>query len=152
MKDMIDIVSEHPFLAGLDRSLLETIAGCAKNDVYEKDEYLFREGDPAHSFFLIRHGKVGLEMFAPGRGPISFLTVKEGDSVGFSALIEPYHCLYDAQALEQTRVITFDHHCLIDKCEADHEVGYTVLKRMLPQLSKRLQAARMQSANLYGHG
>jgi len=150
MKEMIDIISEHPFLAGLDQALMATIAGCAKNAVYNKDEYLFREGEPAHSLYLVRHGKVSLEMFAPGKKPISFLTVKEGESLGLSALIEPYQSLYDAQALEPTRVVVFDHHCLLEKCEADHEVGYTVMKRMLPLLSKRLQAARLQSANLYG--
>jgi len=147
---MIDIVSEHPFLKGLDQSLLEAIAGCAKNEVYDAGAYLFREGEPAHSFYLIRHGKIALEMFGPGRGSIAFLTVNEGECLGFSSLIEPFHSLYDAQAVQQTRVITFDHQCLLDKCDSDVDVGYQVLKRMLPPLVRRLQAARMQCANLYG--
>ena len=52
----------------------DLIGGCARNVRFDKGEYLFREGGPADAFFLIRHGRVALEIVAPGRGPMRFLT------------------------------------------------------------------------------
>lgn len=62
----------------------------------------------------------------------------------------PYRRRYDARAVELTRAIAFDCRCLRDKCEADHDLGYELMKRFLPPLLERLEAARLQSADVYG--
>ncbi len=40
--------------------------------------------------------------------------------------------------------------CLRDKCEADHSLGYEVMKRFVPVLVNRLQTTRLQALDLYG--
>ena len=40
--------------------------------------------------------------------------------------------------------------CLRGKCEADHDLGYEVMKRFMPVLIQRLQAAQMQILDVYG--
>lgn len=152
MKQIADLLHEHPFTQGLDEDIVALIAGCAKNVVFQANDYLYREGGDAEYFYLIRHGTVALEMFAPGRGPFTFLTVKSGELVGASWLIPPYRWTYDARAVELTRAIAFQCGCLRDKCEADHHVGYEMMKRFIPTLIERLQAARLQSADVYGNG
>ena len=76
MKDMEALVREHAFLSGMDDALISSIAGCSKNVVFQPDEYIFREGDQAQEFYLVKTGLVALEIHLPGRGEISFLTVK----------------------------------------------------------------------------
>ena len=149
MKDMEALVREHAFLCGLDDALIASIAGCGKNVVFQPNEYIFREGEKAQEFYLVKTGLVALEIYMPGRGEISFLTVKGDEILGYSSLVEPYRCLYDARAVEPVRAIAFDHHCLVDKCESDHTMGYEILKRVMTALTQRLHAARIQSANLY---
>ncbi|MCB1742267.1 MAG: cyclic nucleotide-binding domain-containing protein [Gammaproteobacteria bacterium] len=149
MKTISALLHEHPFTQGLEETILELIAGCAKNVVFQAGEYLLREGQNAEQFFLIRHGTVALEMFAPGGGTITFLTVKSGEILGSNWLLPPYQWSYDARAVELTRAIAFECRCLRDKCESDHHVGYEMMKRFIPPLVERLQAARLQSANLY---
>ena len=78
------VVGEHPFFAGLSAEYSQLVAGCARNHRFEAEQYLFREGEPANEFFLIRHGKVALEIHAPGRAPIVFTTLGEGEIVGAS--------------------------------------------------------------------
>jgi CRP/FNR family cyclic AMP-dependent transcriptional regulator len=149
MKGIEDLLREHPFVRSLDEDIIVLIAGCAKNVMFQANEYVFREGNAADHFYLIRHGTVALEMFVPGRGPFTFLTVKSGEIVGVNWLIPPYRWSFDARAVELTRAIAFDAKCLRDKCESDHHVGYEIMKRLVLPLIERLQVARLQSAEMY---
>jgi len=149
MKSIADILRDHPFVEGLEDDIVALIAGCAKNVVFKPGEYIFHEGEDAESFYLIRHGTVALEMFVPGQSPQVFLTLKSGEMLGASWLVPPYRWSYDARAVKLTRAIAFECTCLVEKCEADHHIGYEMMKRFIPPLVDRLQVARIQSIDLY---
>jgi CRP/FNR family cyclic AMP-dependent transcriptional regulator len=144
------ILGEHPFFAGLADEHNQLIAGCARNHRFEAEQYLFHEGEAANEFFLIRHGKVALEITAPGRAPIIIATLGPGEIVGASWLVSPYRWTFDARAVELTRAIGIDAACLRGKCEADHHLGYEIMKRFLPVFVKRLHATRLQILDVYG--
>jgi CRP/FNR family cyclic AMP-dependent transcriptional regulator len=146
------LICEHRFFAGMAPEYCELIGGCARNVRFDKGAYLFREGEPADEFFLIRHGRVALEIMAPGRGPLRFLTVNAGEIVGESWLVAPYRWIFDAQALELTRALSIDARCLREKCEDDHDLGYEMMKRFMAMLVERLQAAQLQMLDVYGTG
>ena len=148
MKSIDELLRPHPFAAGLAGDAVTLIADCARNVVFQANEYLFHEGGSADSFYLIRHGTVALETVVPGRGAFSFLTVKSGEILGADWLLPPYRWSYDARAVELTRAIAFDGRCLRDKCEQDHHVGYQLMKRLIPPLVEQLRIARMQSVDL----
>jgi CRP/FNR family cyclic AMP-dependent transcriptional regulator len=150
MEDMQHIVGAHPFFAGLDDAFLQLVAGCARNTRFEAGQYLFHEGDPADRFYLLRHGRVALELSAPDRGTLTFQTVPEGEIVGVSWLIPPYRWTYDARATELVRAVAIDASCLRGKCEADHHLGYDMMKRFMPILIQRLHATQLQVLDLYG--
>lgn len=153
MEGLGEIVRTHPFLAGLDAGFVDLVCGCAKNTRFEAGRYLFHEGEPADWFYLLRHGRVALELRDPARGPVTLQTLGEGEVVGLSWLIPPYRWTYDARALELVRALAIDAACLRRKCEADHSLGYDVMKRFMPPLLQRLQAARLQMLDVYGaHG
>ncbi len=150
MEGLERIVKEHPFFAGMQNAFCELVCGCARNVRFEAGEYLFHEGEPADWFYLLRHGRVALQVTAPGRGAVTFQTVPEGEIVGLSWLIPPYRWTYDAKAVELTRAIAMDASCLRQKCEADHDLGYEMMKRFMPVLIQRLQATRLQILDVYG--
>ena len=129
MEGLERIVLAHPFFAGFETGTRPMVSGCARNHRFNAGQYLVREGEPADEFFLIRHGKVALEILAPGQQPIVFSTESEGDIVGTSWLVPPYRWAIDARAVELTRAIGIDARCLRDKCEADHDLGYELMKR-----------------------
>lgn len=144
------IISEHAFFRGLDPSFLSLVAGCGRNVRFEADQYLFHDGEAADEFYLLREGQVALEIMPPGRGSITFQTLGPGEIVGVSWLFPPYRWAYDARALERTRAFGFDARCLREKCEADHDLGYELMKRVVPIVTQRLQATRMQILDVYG--
>lgn len=152
MITIAELLKQHPFADDLDDEIVSLIAGCARNVVFQANEYVFREGEDAEYFYVIRHGTVALEVHVPGRGPFTFLTVKSGEVFGTSWLVPPYRWSYDARAVELTRAIAFECNCLRDKCETDHHVGYEMMKRFIPPLIERLQMARIQSADLFNEG
>ena len=144
------IIGEHPFFAKMERRFLDIVVGCAKNVRFEAGQYLFHEGEAADQFYLLRHGRLALQITSPGRGALTFQTLGEGEIVGISWLIPPYRWAYDAKALELTRAVAMDAACLRGKCEADHDLGYDMMKRFMPVLIQRLQAMRMQILDVYG--
>ena len=150
MEDLTRVLEAHPFLRGLDRAHHAVLVGCAKNVRFNVDQYLFHAEDPADWIYLIRYGLVALEMAMPGRGAVQYETLGEGEIVGLTWLLPPYRWGYDARATELVRAIALDAKCLRDKCEADHDLGYEILKRFLPVLVQRLQAMRLQMLDVYG--
>jgi CRP/FNR family cyclic AMP-dependent transcriptional regulator len=150
MKGLETIVMAHPFFAGFEAELGEVVSGCARNLRFEPGQYLFREGDDANEFYLIRHGTVALEILPPGQTPVVFATERQGDIVGTSWLVPPYRWRFDARAMELTRAIGINAQCLRNKCEADHDLGYELMKRFLPVVVQRLDEARLQLLDVYG--
>jgi CRP-like cAMP-binding protein len=144
------IVAAHPFFAGLGPEAVGLFAGCARNVRFADGEYLFRTGSAADEFYLVREGRVALEIQAPGRGALGFQTVEAGEIAGLSWLIPPYRWVSDARAVGPVRAIGIDGKCIRGKCEADHELGYQLLMRVVPVLVSRLQATRLQILDVYG--
>lgn len=152
MKTLDAEVAGSPVFQSLSAAQLELIAGCGQNTGFEAGDYLFREGGQADTFYLLRQGRVQLEIFAPGRGAVTIQTVDEGDVVGWSWLFPPYRWHFDARALDSVRAVAFDGACLRGKCDDDHSLGYELLRRFSPVMLERLQATRMQLLDVYGNG
>lgn len=149
MKTMASLIREHLFMVGIDESYVETVAGCARNVVYSPGTYIFREGSMADAFFLIRQGRAALELYAPTLGNRVVQTLGPQEILGEAWLVPPYVHDFDARATETVRAFAFDAGCLRDKCEADSAIGYTLMKRFVPILVQRLQAARLQLMDVY---
>jgi len=143
------ILAEHPFFQGMEESLLEVLVGCACNVRFESGEVIFREGEEADKFYLIRSGKVALQLFADRHGPLTVSTLEEGDILGWSWISSPYRWKFTARALDVTRAIYLNGKCLRDKSEHDNHLGYELLKRFVHVIEDRLQATRMQLLNVY---
>lgn len=152
MEDLHRILEEHPFLKGLDKKHLQLITGCASNVRFEEGQYIFREGEEANYFYIVRHGTVSLELYVPQKGPVGVQTLAEGEILGWSWLIPPYKWMFDARAVELTRAIALDGKCLRNKCEEDHDMGYELLKRFSHEMGERLVATRLQLLDMFKTG
>ena len=152
MKTISDLLAEQPVFAGLDAETLELIAGCGQNVRFDTDERILAENEPADRFFLLRSGKVAIEIDTPRQGPQTIETIAAGDLLGVSWLLPPYRWTFDARAVEPTRAIAIDAACLRRKCDADPALGYELFKRFAGLVRDRLNATRLQLLDLYGNG
>lgn len=149
MKEIKDLIQEHPFFAGLDAAFLDTIAGCASNIHFAAGDYLFHEGGPADYFYLLRSGRVRLETVVPGRAPVVLETIQTGEVIGWSWLFPPYLWQFDAVAADAVRATAFDGKCLRGKGEENHHLGYELALRSAQIMMQRLQATRLQLLDVY---
>ena len=149
METLEPILAQHPFLQGLEPQYLGLIVGCASNVRFNSGQFLFREGEEANQFYMVREGKVALQI-STARQPIIIQTVDKGDVLGWSWLVPPYRWRFDARALELTRAIALDGRCLRRKSEEDHNFGYELLRRFSTIIMERLEATRLQLLDVYG--
>lgn len=149
MKNLKELLMEHPFFRGMEEAHIELISGCGKNEHYDEGTYLFREGTPADYFYIIRQGHLALESTCPGKRAITLETLNEDEVVGWSWLFEPYRWAYCGRALQDCRVVALDGKCLRGKCENDPLLGYELLKRFSKIVISRLRESRLQILDLY---
>jgi signal-transduction protein with cAMP-binding, CBS, and nucleotidyltransferase domain len=150
MQTIPELLAHVPALAALTPAHRDTIAGCARNRVFEADEMILREGRPADTFHVIRAGAVALETYVPRRGPVIVETLHDGDLLGWSWLVPPYRVAFDGRAVATTHTIEFDGACLRGKCDADPALGYELLKLVATVIVERLQETRMRLLDVYG--
>ncbi len=146
--DLKSILRQHPFLKDGGEDYLNLIAGCAKNQIYEANQTLFKTKEKADTFYILREGQIALSIPHPHHA-IAIQTLHAGDVLGWSWFVEPYRWHFDAKAIEKTRLICFDAKCLRKKMEQNHDFGYLLLKKFIPVLVDRLQATRMQLLDFY---
>jgi CRP/FNR family transcriptional regulator, cyclic AMP receptor protein len=152
METLERIIAEHPFFADLESYYTNLLTGCASNVRFDAGSYIFKEGGEANEFYLIRAGKVALEIFAPQRKPVMLATLGEGEILGWSWLLPPYQWRFHAHAIETVRAIALDGKCLRTKCEDNHDLGYEILKRFASIMEQRLEATIFQLVDVYAVG
>ena len=143
------VIAEHPFFADLKSEYTNLLVSCASNTRFKAGEYILREGEEANLFYLIREGRVSIEISMPPRRPIVVDTVSEGEILGWSWLLPPYHWKFNARAAQTVRAIALDGKCLRTKCEQNHDLGYGLLKRFSQIMNRRLDATRVQLLDIY---
>src|SRR5581483_1758408 len=111
----------HPFLKGVDARHLKVLAQSAIPTQFEKDQLIFKAGEPANGFYLIESGKVELQGSVLEHGPIATDVVGPGEPT--SAV-----CL-SGIALRQHR-------------DEDAELSHELFKRTCAVMAHRLQSAR----------
>jgi CRP/FNR family transcriptional regulator, cyclic AMP receptor protein len=147
---MNELLTSHRLFSGLAPAQIDFVTGCARNVAFAPGEFLFREGDPADTMYLVRRGHVSIDVHQPGHGPITIETVADGDTVGWSWIVAPYRWTFDARALDAVGSIALDAACLRDKTLQDPSFGVALLSLVAAELLRRLQATRLRLLDLYG--
>ena len=146
-----DLLAAQPVLLDLEPADIDLMAGCAHNQVFEPGTFLAHEDEPANHFYVLREGKVAIELHS-ATGPLLIETIGSGDLVGWSWLFPPNRWAFDVEAVATTKAIVIDAWCLRDKCETDPAFGYRVMKRFAQVMVDRLQMTRLRLLDLYGAG
>jgi len=149
IKNLEPILKEHPFFRDLKPADLSFIAGCASNVVFKAGDMINREGDPADTFYLIRQGRVAIDIQATENRNITIQTVQEGEILGWSWLIPPHRNKFNSRAVTDIHAIALNGKCLREKCETNHDLGYELIKRLAVVFTKRLEMTRIQLLDLY---
>jgi len=149
-EEIAALVAHHPLLAGLPGDMAALVTGCARNVAVKPGEYLLIEGEVADTLYLLRRGRVSLEVRDSGHPPLVIETIEAGAAVGWSWLFPPYRWQFDARAIEPVGAIAVDAVSLRAKAEADPRFGYELNMRFASVIRSRLDAAQLRLLDLYG--
>lgn len=151
MNEVQSLVRDQPFFAELTDAQRQRTAEYARLEQYPAGRYLIRQNGTADRFMILLDGHVLLKAVVPRRGVVPLETLGAHDPLGWSWLAQPRKWHYDARAVEDTTVLAFDADALLADMERDHELGYHLQRRMIDVIAHRLQAARLQSLDLYAN-
>ncbi|HTA45782.1 MAG TPA: cyclic nucleotide-binding domain-containing protein [Bryobacteraceae bacterium] len=114
---------------------------------FEPGETIFRPHDESGQFYCLICGSIALEKPGAERA-IRIETLHGGDFVGWSALLGSGTRHFQARALTRAVVLTFDGALVRKACEADPRFGYDLMKHLLFVATERLDATRIQLAEM----
>ncbi|MFO1432009.1 MAG: cyclic nucleotide-binding domain-containing protein [Candidatus Competibacteraceae bacterium] len=137
-------LSSLAFFAGLRPEVIEFLARCAGEQQIQPGEVLFRQGEHAHHFYLVRNGRVAIEIPAITGPMLQVQSLGADHILGWSWLIPPYKWNFQARAEVPTTVLAFDGDTVRARCEAEANFGYPLLKRFVTLMAERLEVARQK--------
>ena len=149
---MIDQLPPHPLFEGLDDAQRERVREATDIRQYDAGETLFRMGDEARRFFMIRRGQVKLFRLSPA-GQEKIIELFSAPSTFAEAVMFFDRQVYpvNAESLEETEVAAFP----VAVFRAILEESHTTCLRLLGVLSMRLKgrlndvdALSLQNASL----
>lgn len=139
-----EYLSTQEFFSGLSPEFIGFLARCASERQIEPGQILFRQGESAHHFYLIRNGSIAIEIPAITGPTLKVQSLGAGQILGWSWLIPPYKWNFQAGAEAQTALLAFDGDAVLARCEEEPNFGYTLLKRFASLMAERLGVARQR--------
>ncbi|MBI1750566.1 MAG: cyclic nucleotide-binding domain-containing protein [Acidobacteria bacterium] len=137
------------FLAKLSPRVREKLLSHARAFRYLDGEAIFREGDPSLYLYILKHGRVAIEIHVPSKGRQTILTVGPGDIFSWSALVEPRIETASARAIEEVEVLGIKGGELTDLCLEDSELGFELYRALAEVITARLVATRLQLLDVF---
>ncbi len=105
---------------------------------FEEREHVFRQGDVADRFFMLRRGKIVFEQRISDRITVSVGTVKPGYSFGWSSMVDGHYYTSDSVCSEPCEVYSVRRNRLKAMLDANPAMGYLFTQRLLRVVKSRL--------------
>jgi CRP-like cAMP-binding protein len=143
---MIDVTTEslatHTFLRGMPSGQLTELAGAASVVSFQTGSRILEDGGNAARFWLIRSGRVALDLALPGDAPVTIEMLGMGDVLGLSWLLPPFRWTFGATAVGPVEAFEFDAPSVRARCASDPSLGYELTRRFIGVSAHRLHATR----------
>jgi len=130
---------------GMNKEFVGEIMKIAETDSYDKGDLLFRVGDPADHFYILKKGQVNLSIGDAGH--VVYIVSKAGEAFGWSSLIGREEYSATAKCLSPTNLLKLNGEKLQKILEKDSDNGLIFFKRLSMVLGNRLlQSYKMISS------
>ena len=146
-KSPVTNLSSHALFHGLDEQFLAFLAQCTRELQLGEGQPLFKQGEAADKFYLLRSGRISVQIPSLVGPPLEIQSLESGEVLGWSWLIAPYQWNFQAVAETDCDLLEFDGGAVLARCEQDPKFGSELLKRFAALMSERLDAARQRVMN-----
>ena len=141
-------LKEFVYFKGFGDPELEKLAAAATEETYDAGTQIYKTGDPARCLYLIQEGKIILVMdsyLGPHKPPMQVTVdvVTRGESMGWSAVVEPYIYTLGALCIDRAKAIAIDAPGLRRLMDEDACLGYRIMKATAQIIANRLTHTRI---------
>ena len=142
-QSITDYLSAHEFFSEFSDDDLKFLCECSSTREIKKGQILFLQGEHADKFYVVRSGRISLQMPAIMGPTLEIQTVDEDQVLGWSWLISPYQWNFQTKAEDDSELLQFDGAAILARCEQDPKLGYELVKKFAALMSFGLNAARL---------
>ena len=146
-----DYLRKIVMLGYLDDEMLDELLPISELLQFEKDEYVFRQKEPADRLYMLLLGKVLLEQGLSENVTIIISAIKPGYSFGWSSMLDEAAYTTAAVSTEPSQMISFRADKLKRLFEKNHSMGYIMSQRLLRIIKKRYDIRTEQFIKLIRH-
>lgn len=139
-----EYLSTHEFFNEFSDDALKFLCECSSMREIKKGDVLFLEGEIADKFYVVRSGRISIQMPAIIGPTLEIQSLDEHQVLGWSWLISPYKWNFQTKAEEDTLLLQFDGVAILARCEQEPGFGYELLKKFAALMSVGLNAARLK--------
>jgi CRP/FNR family transcriptional regulator, cyclic AMP receptor protein len=144
----ISILKEYTFFQDFNDEQLTKLTALATEESYPAGIQMYQKGDAAKGLYIVTQGKVILFMenyVGPHKPPMQVTVdiVTKGESMGWSAIVEPYIYTLNSLSIEDVKVIMFDAFGLRRLMDEDCALGYRMMRAVAKVISLRLTHTRI---------
>ncbi|WP_411728313.1 Crp/Fnr family transcriptional regulator [Methyloglobulus sp.] len=143
-QSITEYLSSHEFFSGFNGDILKFLSECSSTCEIKKGWILFRQGESADKFYVVRNGYISIQIPAIIGPNLEIQTLSKGQVLGWSWLIPPFKWNFQAMAEEDSELLMFDGIAILARCEQEPKFGYGLLKKFAELMSLRLDAARQK--------
>jgi CRP-like cAMP-binding protein len=143
-----ELISQYPFFSDLELDDIKTLADAAEGITFETHDYVFKEGDLLHNFYIVVEGAVGIvhdEIRKDKQVETVISAIGPGHVFAWSALVPPYKATANAKALTPCWLISFDCKKLFNAFQDECKFGYRMMMKIVQISRDRLLDARLES-------
>jgi CRP-like cAMP-binding protein len=124
-------------LGHLTDEMLDKLIPLTELQHFDKREFIFRQGEKAQYFYMLKKGKVILEQKITDKIAVSVSAIKPGHSFGVSAMLDGDVYNLDAVCAEPCKVFSFRDEKIKALFEEDHSLGFIMSQQLLHIIKKR---------------
>ena len=126
-------------LQNLSDAMLERILPLVKEHHFNERDVVFNEGQKAEKFYMLKQGKLLLEVEVSEMIIISLGSIKSGYSFGWSALIPGSSHTSYAVCSEPCECYSVNGSSFLGVLQQDHTMGYILVEGVVKILKNRLE-------------
>jgi len=137
----VEIVAATGFFAELTPAQRERVAALGRIETYRQDGQIYDIGDAATDFYVLVDGMVRFSIGLGNRRAAAGQVLRRGEVFGWAALVEQApKRIASASCISPCSVLAINGDQLLLLMEADHSLGYRLMKQLNALITGNLTA------------
>ncbi len=147
--ELESILTSMPPFKNMNSKLIRSLMKLIHNRIYAPNEYIFYQGDPGISLYIVIKGEVLITQTTDDGERFDIALLKQGDFFGEVALLDEETRSASALSLKESQLAVIFKPDLDEFIEAHNKEGIQILRGISQIIATRLRTLNQDYFNLY---